>query len=357
MVFEDVTPIMVLGEARKIAPGKVLVRVSTDRGLDVSAAADIAMVALGTDRKAIGAGHLACRTHPVSVDRSIRLLTDVVRFSEPAARPRWHGCIFEVSTLRLAEGVEAVALVGDGLDPLVGDLVVTVEDGRSDPHVFPVPLVPSNRSAVLATVYRHADTWKLRAVGMAFTSDRAAIASQLGMKEAWPKPDTRDVPAPRPSSADGGSSARPAAAPTREPADPAASRRTTPQTNAEGDNDPPPLDMARLSALERDTEAVKRLLTDIFNETPSTPPKIEVRSAPDRLDHSHAAILRSMMASGSVIPSEFERIARDNGQMASGAEATINDWSFDIFGDLSIISDGESFSFNEELRKPIENLG
>nr|WP_250807275.1 tellurite resistance TerB C-terminal domain-containing protein [Neorhizobium tomejilense] len=360
MVLKDVTPIMVLGETRQIAQGKILVQVSVVKGLPLSAVADLALVALGSDRKAIGGGSVVCRTHPVSADRSMRLLVDVIRNDDHESRsPGWYGCVFEVSTFRLSDAVEVVALVGDSLDALSGDMVVTVEDGLSDPHVFPCRLARDDRSAVLATVYRHSSSWKLRAAGLAFKGDRTAIAAELGMREAWPRAEASRMSAGE-YLARGGPAPSDEAPPSR-PAPVSVSERRqsvppVPGRPSDAEPAPPPLDLARLSALERDTAAVSALLSDIFTDTGSPPPKIETRSATPSLDNEHTAVLKAVMAVGSMAPADFDRTVRDNGLMASGAVETINDWSFDVVGDLAVIDDGETFSFNEDLRRAVENV-
>lgn len=339
MVFKDIAKVMIQGEARPITPGKLLIQIESPSPIPFSARPDFAFVVLGDDQKCLSADAWAGSIRKATSDRAVRLLFEAVRDG------MWSASVFEVSTILLPVEAMAVTVLMDRPGPPGYPLTVTLEDGRSNPHLFPTEDSPAARSALMFTVYRRADGWKARAVGQHFQFPAKALADSLGVK-GWPSipaagpaahPERRE-PAPRPEIA------------------PPQPSLPSPGLQPKGQ---PPLDLARLSALERDTAAVSALLSDIFSDAgttsnPSTKP-ITVSLETGNLDAPHLALLSSMMSAKEVTSAAFDRMAQQHGLMPSGAVETINDWSFDLVGDIAIIDIGEEMSFNEDMRKAIEH--
>ncbi|MCZ7860852.1 hypothetical protein O9X98_05495 [Agrobacterium salinitolerans] len=352
MEFEDVTPIMILGEARVIREGKLLVSVGSDSGTPASSAPDIALVLLDQEKKPLPLGSVVSSVTPVRRDRAARHLFDRIEGD------RWCASIFEVNTLLMPASAAAVSFVADGIDSVVGPLVLTVEDGLSRPHVFPMKIGSGQTTAVIASVYRHVEDWKLRAYGHGYATDREVLAQQLGIEAAWPRPFR---PAPKPPSRPQPPSPRPAPPPTSRPSVPPISlggSRIPPQQRGEKlPGTPPPIDLARLSAIEKDTAAVSTLLSDIFSdvkEAPPVRPKPASASPLSGLDEAHAAVLTELMAKGEMEVDAFAALARKHGLMPSGATEAINDWAFDKVGDIVVAEEPTGYSFVTEHRTALE---
>ncbi len=338
MDFEDVSPPMVRGETRGIAPGKILLQVSSEQGYTTPP--DFALVYLGDDRKALTRFPVVSRTTTVGGSRSSRLLFESVRDG------KWHGTIFEISTFRLPAEAVAVALVADGLDPACGQLHVVFEDAMSRPHLFELKLAADTTSALISSVYMHSGGWKLRAAGLVFSSGRSALSTELCLGEKWPEnrdtasvsvtPSSPSLSAPRPA-----------------PFSPSVKSAPSPVPS----DTPPPIDLARLSALERDTAAVSSLLSDIFSEgPPSISPKPALPRKQDiGLDERHAALLSALITGSPMPRSQFEEMSRQKGMMPSGAIETLNDWSFDYVGDVAMFEEGRTLSLNEDIRTGLEH--
>ncbi|MCS4089045.1 tellurite resistance TerB C-terminal domain-containing protein [Rhizobium sp. BK176] len=353
MEFKDVTPIMVLGETRVIRAGKLIVAIGSDSGAPISRAPDIALVLLDNDKKPLDQRAVVSSVTQVRRDRGARHLVDVTKAD------RWHGIVFEISTLLMPAAATAVSIIADGIDALSGSqLSVTLEDGVSRPHVFTMKVELGQRTAVIASVYRHDTDWKMRAFGHGFSSDRQTLAEQFGIGASWP---------PARQSADQGVPHPPRPAPPTPRATPSSStpRASTPSSPpAKGRSEPapaaspftpPPIDMSRLADIERDTAAVSTLLSDIFSDVKERAP-MKAASPVAGLDVAHAAVLRELMARGSMPNSEFAALARNHGLMPSGAAETINEWAIDKVSDIVVVEEAFGFSFVREYWAAIEAL-
>jgi stress response protein SCP2 len=344
MEFEDVTPIMLLGEARVIAAGKLLVSVGSQAGLASRSAPDIALVILDSAKKPLGHGPVVSSSTPSRKDRSTRHLYDIVLDG------RWHASVFELSTILVPAEAVAVSIVADGIHVLDGDLIITVEDGMSRPHVFPMRMSKEYVTAVAASVYRHGEEWKVRAYGHAYSSDRATLCSQLGIGDAWPGTARTDITRLAPPEA----RSRPRLQPN--PAPRTAPRPSLSSHPASSPESPPPLDLERLSAIERDTAAVSELLSDIFADVTEAPAVRASPSRPSKLDQPHAAILEVLMADGRIALSDFTLLARKHGLLPSGAVETLNDWGMDVLGDLVITEDADGYAVVSEYLPALKAL-
>ena len=355
MEFEDVTPIMILGEARVIREGKLLVAVGTDSGAPVSSAPDIALVLLDQEKKPLALGSVVSSATPVRRDRAARHLYDRLEGN------RWYASVFEVSTLLMPAFAAAVSVVADGIDDIVGPLVLTVEDGLSRPHLFPMKIASGQPTAVIASVYRHGEDWKLRAYGHGYATDRDVLTRQLGIEAAWPRP-FRHSPAPMSLPQTTPSSPRLAPPPTSRPSVPPiplGGARIPPKRDDRVQAAPPPIDLARLSAIEKDTAAVSTLLSDIFSDVKEAPPVVAKPTTASRLsglDEAHATVLIELMAKGEMETLEFAALARRHGLMPSGAAEAINEWAFDHVGDIVVAEAPSGYSFVPEHRVALDAL-
>lgn len=351
MEFEDVTPIMILGEARVIREGKLLLAVGSDSGAPVSSAPDIALVLLDQEKKPLPLGSVVSSATPVRRDRAARHLYDRIEGE------RWYASFFEVSTLLMPGAAVAVSVLIDGVDAILGPLVLTVEDGLSRPHLFPMKIESGHTTAVIASIYRHGEEWKLRAYGHGYATDREVLSRQLGIEAAWPRPFR---PAPKPPSRPQPPSPRPAPPPPSRPSVPPiplSASRIPSQRAEQVPGTPPPIDLARLSAIEKDTAAVSTLLSDIFSdvkEAPPVRPKPASASPLSGLDEAHAAVLTELMAKGEMEVDAFAALARKHGLMPSGATEAINDWAFDKVGDIVVAEEPTGYSFVTEHRTALE---
>ncbi|MCV9964711.1 hypothetical protein OIU34_22735 [Pararhizobium sp. BT-229] len=349
MEFEDVTPIMILGETRVISEGKLLVFVGSEAGVPVSRAPDIALVLLDRDKKPLMMGSAVSPATPVRRDRAARHLCETIHGD------RWYGSLFEISTLLMPAAAAAVSVVADGIDQVKGPLIATVEDGLSRQHLFTMAVSAGHQTAVITSIYRHGDDWKVRAYGHAYATDRHALCRQLGIGEAWPRPhrpsEPRSVPPPR--------APLPATSAPRAP-------RSVPPVSARGGSvppsprgaspaTPPPIDLARLSAIEKDTAAVSSLLSDIFSDVKDAPPPPpRPVSGIAGLDEAHASVLAELMARGEMETDAFAALARKHGLMPSGAAEAINDWAFDKVGDIVVAEEPSGYIFVNEHRAALE---
>jgi stress response protein SCP2 len=355
MEFKDVTPIMVLGETRVIRAGKLIVAIGSDAGTPISRAPDIALVLLDHDKKPLDQRAVVSSVTQVRRDRGARHLVDVMKGD------RWHGIVFEISTLLMPAAATAVSIIADGIDALAGtQLTVTLEDGVSRPHVFTMKVDLGHRTAVIASVYRHDADWKMRAFGHGFSSDRHTLADQLGIGASWPlahqgiaQGATSPPPAPVPPAP----RATPPAPTTRAQASstPPANRRRESTPAKSPSNVPPPIDMSRLADIERDTAAVSTLLSDIFSDVKERAP-MKAASPVAGLDAAHAAVLRELMARMTMPTSEFTALARSHGLMPSGAVEGINEWAIDKVSDIVVVEEAFGYSFVREYWAAIESL-
>ena len=112
------------------------------------------------------------------------------------------------------------------------------------------------------------------------------------------------------------------------------------------------LDDGRLAALIADTARVSRLLGDIFQEeAPEEEPHEDSGDPGDAfagLDSRHAAFLRELVTRGNWDEAEYVKLAARFELMRGGALETLNEWSFERFGDM-LIDEYEGYELNPEI--------
>ena len=112
------------------------------------------------------------------------------------------------------------------------------------------------------------------------------------------------------------------------------------------------LDDGRLAALMADTARVSDLLGDIFQEDqPDEQPDEDSGGPGDAfagLDSRHAAFLRELLTRSNWDEAEYETLATRFQLMRGGALETLNEWSFDRFGDM-LIDEYEGYELNGEI--------
>lgn len=95
------------------------------------------------------------------------------------------------------------------------------------------------------------------------------------------------------------------------------------------------LDLARIAALQKDSQQVATLLGDIFQDEASAevalPPAIDGHGGLLGLDAMHAAFSRHLLTRPSWRRSELEPVAQDAGVMLDGALERLNEACFDAF--------------------------
>jgi hypothetical protein len=115
------------------------------------------------------------------------------------------------------------------------------------------------------------------------------------------------------------------------------------------------IDMAKVSAILRETREVAEVLALIYdeNEPPAPMPITEIkREVTDGrfrgLDPEHARLLLALCRREFWGRAEFEAKAREFGLMPDGAVETINEWAYDALGD-ELVEDGDPLSINVAL--------
>ncbi len=112
------------------------------------------------------------------------------------------------------------------------------------------------------------------------------------------------------------------------------------------------LDDGRLAALIADTERVSTLLGDIFQEEePEEEPHVDSGALGDAftgLDSQHAAFLRELVTRSNWDEAEYAELAERFELMRGGALETLNEWSFERFGDM-LIDEYEGYELNPEI--------
>ena len=105
------------------------------------------------------------------------------------------------------------------------------------------------------------------------------------------------------------------------------------------------VDPERLRKLRQETQAVSRLLSDIFIEDSVVEPVktfVVAGSAYPGLDEAHTALLETIAeADGGLSRSAYDDVARRLGLLPDGAIETLNDWAFDRFEEPLIEADVE----------------
>ena len=123
------------------------------------------------------------------------------------------------------------------------------------------------------------------------------------------------------------------------------------------------IDPSRLERVRKDTDAVSKLLTQIFSESAapqynSQPIDINgasPRSSLDGLDPAHAELVEAMEARGEMARKEFEQRARALKLLPDGAIETINEWAFDHFEE-PLLEDGDRVVLVAHLRDSVAQL-
>src|SRR5665213_164035 len=121
------------------------------------------------------------------------------------------------------------------------------------------------------------------------------------------------------------------------------------------------IDAGRLAAVQKETQAVSEILTQIFADdagvpktTPGAPPPADV-SPFKGLDRSHAELVEFMEMKGEIARPEFEARAKSLKLLPAGAIEKINDWSFDRFED-PLLEEGDHIVLSANLRPRLSEL-
>ena len=122
------------------------------------------------------------------------------------------------------------------------------------------------------------------------------------------------------------------------------------------------IDAARLAQVQKETQAVSDLLTQIFVEDAergnnSTPRDLAAVSASafEGLDEAHAELVEYLEIKVQITRQEFEERARSLKLLPDGAIEKINDWAFDRF-DEPLLEDGEQVIMEARLRSRLAEL-
>jgi hypothetical protein len=120
------------------------------------------------------------------------------------------------------------------------------------------------------------------------------------------------------------------------------------------------IDPARLAAVQKQTQAVSQILTQIFaDDAGPTKPEVAVPhvngSAFDGLDKNHAELVEYLEIKGEIEKQEFEERAKALKLLPAGAIETINDWAFDHF-DEPLLEEGEQIVLSPHLRERLAEL-
>ena len=121
------------------------------------------------------------------------------------------------------------------------------------------------------------------------------------------------------------------------------------------------IDPARLAAVQKQTQAVSQILTQIFADD-AGPAKPEAAvshvvngSAFDGLDRNHAELVEYLENKGEVAKQEFDERAKALKLLPAGAIERINDWAFDHF-DEPLLEEGEHIVLSPHLRERLVEL-
>lgn len=122
------------------------------------------------------------------------------------------------------------------------------------------------------------------------------------------------------------------------------------------------IDAGRLAQVQKETQAVSDLLTQIFVEdaetvTNSSPASLPAdgTSAFEGLDEAHAELVEYLEIKVQITRQEFEERARSLKLLPDGAIEKINDWAFDRF-DEPLLEDGEQIIMDARLRSRLAEL-
>ena len=122
------------------------------------------------------------------------------------------------------------------------------------------------------------------------------------------------------------------------------------------------IDAGRLAAVQKQTQAVSEILTQIFADDaggpktePEVPPPHADASPFKGLDRSHAELVEYMEMKGEIARQEFEERAKSLKLLPAGAIEKINDWSFDRFEE-PLLEEGEHIVLSANLRERLAEL-
>jgi hypothetical protein len=117
----------------------------------------------------------------------------------------------------------------------------------------------------------------------------------------------------------------------------------------------PTVDMARVSAILRETHDVARVLAPIYAEDDPAAAEPAAATAAETagsrfpgLDSRHAGFLAALAGQPSWTRAEFGATARGFGLMPDGALETINEWAYDTLGE-ELVADGDPLAVNMAL--------
>ena len=116
------------------------------------------------------------------------------------------------------------------------------------------------------------------------------------------------------------------------------------------------LDADRVAAVMTNTARVSALLNEIFqDEEPEEEPAEEhgqTENGFGGLDHKHAAFLGELISRPHWGQEEYRTLARQFRLLPEGAMETVNEWSYERFGDL-LIEEDDGFLINSEVKDEI----
>jgi len=121
------------------------------------------------------------------------------------------------------------------------------------------------------------------------------------------------------------------------------------------------IDAARLATVQKQTQAVAAILTQIFVDdagSPKTAPEVSspADSSPfDGLDRGHAELVEYMEIKGEIAKQEFDERAKALKLLPAGAIEKINDWAFEHFEE-PLLEEGEHIVLSANLRDRLAEL-
>jgi hypothetical protein len=121
------------------------------------------------------------------------------------------------------------------------------------------------------------------------------------------------------------------------------------------------IDVDRLASVQKETQEVSRLLSQIFSENdetsalPSNAASGAKGSSLTGLDKRHAELVEYLEMNGEISRQEFDERAKSLKLLPDGAIETINEWSFHCFGE-PLIEDGEHIVLSDALRQRIAEV-
>ena len=116
------------------------------------------------------------------------------------------------------------------------------------------------------------------------------------------------------------------------------------------------LDADRVASVMTNTARVSAILSEIFQvEEPEDEPAEESGQTENEfggLDEKHAAFLGELISRAQWGTEEYETLARQFKLLPGGALETVNEWSYERFGDL-LIEEDDGYLINTEVKDEI----